>query len=109
MVKKWTMMSDVYVKLDSSPQTFYYTLVNVMKLHEAKNILEVGCGKCLFLPYALQLKPQETPYLASDLTPKMIDHANQYLQGLLTQYDSKLSYEQWLNKHNVTIKVANGE
>lgn len=57
-IKAWTEMSDMYAKVDSAAQIFYNTLVHVMKLDESKNILEVGCGRCLFLPLASQLKPQ---------------------------------------------------
>ncbi len=58
--------------MDSAPQTFYFSLINILKLQEAHNILEVGCGRCTLLPFALQLKSPEASYLATDLTPNMI-------------------------------------
>jgi cyclopropane fatty-acyl-phospholipid synthase-like methyltransferase len=42
--------------MDSAPQTFFYTLSNMLKLQEAKNILEVGCGAGKLLSTILDLK-----------------------------------------------------
>ena len=39
----------------------------------------------------------------------MIDKAHENLKKHLSLYESKLTYEEWLNKNNLTIKVANGE
>lgn len=36
---KWDYFSDVYEKLDAGPQAFYFTLVNMLKLHRANNFL----------------------------------------------------------------------
>jgi|JI61114BRNA_FD_contig_21_1378121_length_690_multi_3_in_0_out_0_1 cyclopropane fatty-acyl-phospholipid synthase-like methyltransferase len=43
--------------MDAAPQTFFYTLTNLMKLQESKNILEVGCGAGKLLSTVLDLKP----------------------------------------------------
>lgn len=58
--------------MDSATQTFYFSLINILRLHEAHNILEVGCGRCTLLPFSLQLKNPDANYLATDLTPDMI-------------------------------------
>lgn len=38
------------------PQTFYYSLLTLMNLQQAKNILEVACGTGRLLPVAVGLK-----------------------------------------------------
>ena len=54
--KQWANIASVYIPQDSTAQTFYFSLINILKLQEAKNILEVGCGRCALLPYTFQLK-----------------------------------------------------
>lgn len=39
IIEKWKKFSGIYVQFDSTPQTFYYTLANMLKLNEAKNVL----------------------------------------------------------------------
>jgi hypothetical protein len=70
--KKWQTFTPHYYMLDACPQLFYYTLVNMLKINQAKNILEVACGSGKLLPLALDLKSEETTYLATDLSPAMI-------------------------------------
>ena len=67
--ENWGGMSKFYQNFDSAPQTFYFSLINALSLHEAHHILEVGCGRCTLLPFSLQLKNPDATYLASDLTP----------------------------------------
>lgn len=49
-------------------QTFYYTLVNMLQLQEAKHVLEIACGLGKMIPYAVTQKKEETTYLATDLS-----------------------------------------
>ena len=39
----------------------------------------------------------------------MLAKGDQFLREHFAKYDSKLTYEEWLQKHNVTIRSANGE
>jgi hypothetical protein len=36
---RWNGMAPVYITMDSTPQTFFYTLSNMLKLNQAKNVL----------------------------------------------------------------------
>ena len=73
--KMWDNMTAVYPDFDFSPQSFYYGVINMLKMQKAKNVLEVGCGRCLLVPYCLELMSPDATYLATDLSPKMIEHA----------------------------------
>jgi len=55
-----------------APQTFYYSLLTLMQIPKAKNILEIACGNGKLLPIALMLKDQTCKYLATDLAENMI-------------------------------------
>jgi ubiquinone/menaquinone biosynthesis C-methylase UbiE len=65
-------MASNYQCIDSVTHTGYYTLVNLLKLPEATNILEIACGTSRMLPYALTLKQNQCPYLATDITWQMV-------------------------------------
>jgi len=65
--------------MDAAPQTFFYTLTNLLKLNEAKNVLEVGCGAGKLLSTVLDLKSPETTYLATDVSEGMIKQAKHRL------------------------------
>jgi ubiquinone/menaquinone biosynthesis C-methylase UbiE len=65
---KWSSSAAAYQGMDSCMQTGFYTLVNMLKLNEAKNILEVACGTGRLLPYALSLKQQSCHYYATDIS-----------------------------------------
>lgn len=95
--------------MDSCPQTFYYTLANHLKLWKAQNVLEVGCGAGLLLPFAIDIKSPSTQYVASDLSQAMIKKSEQRLRANFEKYDSKLTFEEWLQKHRVVLKEMNGE
>lgn len=56
-------------------QSFYLTLIHVLRIDQAKHILEIACGTGKYLINSLSLKPSECTYLASDLSPCMISHA----------------------------------
>lgn len=73
ITEAWNGMAPVYINTDSCMQTFYYTLLNMLQLDNAKHILEVACGTGRLLHHAAQLKPQTTTYLATDLCQTMID------------------------------------
>lgn len=71
----WDNMTAIYPTFDSAPQGFYFSIVNLLEITKAKNILEVGCGRCLLVPYTLELKNPDATYFATDLSPKMIGQA----------------------------------
>lgn len=48
-------MTAIYPDFDSSPQNFYFGIVSIMDMPKAKNVLEIGCGRCLLVPYCLEL------------------------------------------------------
>ena len=52
----------------------------MMEMHKAENILEVACGTGKIIPFLLGIKAPSTSYLASDLSPNMIDLAKKHLQ-----------------------------
>lgn len=79
-------LSSMYVGFDCMPSSFYYSLVSVLNLHEANHILEVGCGRCLLVPYSLGIKRPEATYLATDLSAKMIEFGHKRLQENLNSY-----------------------
>ena len=58
LTEKWNNAAPVYLLFDSCIQTFYYTLINMMKIDHSKHILEVACGTGALIPLALQLKAQ---------------------------------------------------
>lgn len=107
--KNWDMLSTIYSEFDCTPQSFYFSIVNILEIPKAKNILEIGCGRCLLVPYCLQLKNPETTYMATDLSPKMVELAEKQLKHVLDSFESKLSFEEWCKKQNFTLKVHNGE
>lgn len=61
--------------MDSAPQTFYYTLTNLLKLNEAKNILEIACGAGKLIPQVMDLKKPETFYFATDISEEMLKYS----------------------------------
>jgi ubiquinone/menaquinone biosynthesis C-methylase UbiE len=58
----------MYGLFDAAFQTFYYTLINMIDIRKAQNILEIACGTGKLLPLAINMKPTECKYLASDLS-----------------------------------------
>lgn len=76
ITERWNNMAGIYQKFDSTMQTFFYTLINMLQLEHAHHILEVACGTGRLLPLALTLKPIETTYLATDLCTNMIQLAH---------------------------------
>lgn len=64
---RWNTMANVYKNFDESMLTFYYTLINMLDLKHSQHILEIACGTGKLLPEAVNLKPKNTTYLATDL------------------------------------------
>ena len=52
----------------------------MLELQTSKHILEVACGTCRLLPLAINIKPKEATYLATDLTPSMIELSHKNIQ-----------------------------
>ena len=77
---EWNDFSKTYKVSDATMQTFYYSLVNMLDLGKANNILEVACGTGKLVPYALSLKPKTATYLATDLCPSMIEYCNESIE-----------------------------
>jgi cyclopropane fatty-acyl-phospholipid synthase-like methyltransferase len=42
--------------MDSCPQTFFFSLINQLKIQKADNILEIACGAGLLLPFVIDQK-----------------------------------------------------
>ena len=84
--QNWNEFSHEYNTFDSGPQTFYYTLNTMLKMHEAENILEVACGTGKLLPLMLQNKEPSAHYLASDIAPNMVELAKKNLRRHFDKY-----------------------
>jgi ubiquinone/menaquinone biosynthesis C-methylase UbiE len=83
----------MYKLQDSTMQTFYYTLINMLALPTANSILEIACGTAKLLPLALSLKPNHCHYTATDLSPMMIELAKETLQEYLNKMGVKQAAE----------------
>ena len=90
-------------------QTFYYTLVNMLRMHEAKHILDIGCGIGKLIPYAVSQKPTEATYLATDLSENMVKTAELFIADHIKKFGVTTSPQEWLAKHNIKFQVHNGE
>ena len=53
-------------------QTFFYTLINILKIEETNNVLEIACGTGRLLPLVLVNKPSQCKYLATDISGIMV-------------------------------------
>ena len=82
----WDQFSETYTKVDTTPQSFYLAIVNILHLQDADNILEVGAGGCLLLNYALEIKKREAYYFATDLSDKMLGIGRRRLSSTLEKY-----------------------
>ena len=83
----------MYNKFDYSPQTFFFSFLYMTHIWKAQNILEVACGSGKLLPLAMQLKDKDASYLATDLSPKMIELTEHNLRNHFQNYNSKLTFE----------------
>lgn len=101
-------MSKNYITMDSAPQTFFYTLSNLMKLDEAKNVLEIACGAGKLIPSVLDLKAPETNYYATDISEEMLKFAELRLETHFAKYQSKLTLEEWMQTQNLQFLQLNG-
>ncbi len=72
---KWNELAKIYKNFDNSMNTFFYQLVHMLRLTEAHNIYEVGCGTGRLLPYVMSIKSKEASYLAIDLSEAMVELA----------------------------------
>ena len=109
LTTKWDKFAAAYSHQDSCMQTFYYTLVHMLDLPQAKHILEVACGTGKLLPLAVQLKGEATTYLATDLSQNMVDLAKQGISQFLDKMGVSQSVDSWLDRQHLTLKAANGE
>lgn len=81
----------------------------MLRLNQAKNVLEIACGTGLLLPYAISIKNKDTHYLATDLAPEMITKAEQKLQHNLELFRSSETLENWMKSQHLVLKACNGE
>lgn len=102
-------MSSIYITFDSAPQTFFYTLSNMLKLDEAKNVLEIACGAGKLIPSVLDLKAPQTFYYATDISEEMINFAKIRLEKNFLKYKSTLTFEEWMKEQNLEFGIVNGE
>lgn len=84
--KQWQQLGDSYSKWDSCPQTFFYTLANLLQLNSATKVLEVACGTGKLLPMALDLKNPDAEYYATDISTKMLSLLKDTLQSHFDKY-----------------------
>jgi cyclopropane fatty-acyl-phospholipid synthase-like methyltransferase len=70
---KWNKFADIYSNFDPQTNTFFYQLAYLLHLQDATSIYDVGCGRGILLPYAMQLKHKEASYTAVDLSETMIE------------------------------------
>ena len=68
----WDANAEHYAKEDSCMQTFFYTLINMLHLSNAKSVLEIACGSGRLLPLVLTTKPKECYYRATDIAEHMV-------------------------------------
>ena len=66
--KQWENLGEDYSHMDSAPQTYYYTLSNMLKLESSQKILEVACGVGKLLPLTMYLKNPNAEYFATDIS-----------------------------------------
>lgn len=105
----WNGIAPSYNTFDPTFQTFYYTLVNLLKIPEAKHIYEVGCGTGKLIPYTLSLKPSGATYLATDVSEKMVEFARSYLQNYTHKLGVTESIDKWFERQRLEIGVLDGE
>ena len=84
--KQWEALGDNYSSMDSCPQTFFYTLSNLLKLDSASKILEIACGTGRMLPMVLDLKNPDAQYYATDISEKMLSLLKETLEHHFSKY-----------------------
>jgi SAM-dependent methyltransferase len=105
----WNGLAPTYSNYDSVMQTFYYTLVNMLKLNKAHHIYEVGCGTGRLIPYTIGLKPEDCTYLATDLSDKMVESSRHFLASYINKLGVSESIDKWQEKQRLEIGVHDGE
>jgi ubiquinone/menaquinone biosynthesis C-methylase UbiE len=105
----WNGLTPVYSSIDPSMQTFYYTLINMMKISKARHIYEVGCGIGKMIPYTLGLKSEECTYLASDLSEKMVEASRHFLSSYIQKLGVTESIDKFMERQRLEIGVHDGE
>ena len=102
-------LAPIYHNIDPCMQTFYYTLVNMMRLNKAKHIYEVGCGTGKLLPYTMGIKPEEATYLATDISDKMVETTRNCLSTYLHRLGVTDSLDKFMERQRLEIGVHDGE
>lgn len=105
----WNGIAPVYTTFDATMQTFYYTLISMMKIPEAKHIYEVGCGIGKMIPYTVSLKPHGCTYLATDLSEKMVEMARDYLSAFTQKMGFSEGLDKWMERQRLDICPHDGE
>jgi ubiquinone/menaquinone biosynthesis C-methylase UbiE len=81
----------------------------MLKLNEAKNVLEIACGAGKLIPHVLDLKSNDTFYYATDISTEMLHWARVRLENHFQKYESKLTLDEWMKKQNLEFGQVNGE
>jgi SAM-dependent methyltransferase len=102
-------LAPIYHNIDPVMQTFYYTLVNMLRLNKARHIYEVGCGTGRLLPYTVGIKSEESTYLATDISDKMIESTRSSLTTSLKRLGVSDSLDKWMERQKIEIGVHDGE
>jgi SAM-dependent methyltransferase len=102
-------LAPIYSHIDPVMQTFYYTLVNMMRLNKARHIYEVGCGTGRLLPYTMGIKPEDCTYLAIDISDKMVETTRNNISTYLQRLGVTDSLDKWMERQRLEIGVHDGE
>ena len=107
--KFWDSIAESFNKFDFPQQNSYFSLLYMTELWKANNILEIGCGAGKMIPMALNMKRTEAGYLATDLSPVMIDLAKGNVKKHYEMFRDSKDYERWLERVSLFFRVADGE
>lgn len=69
----WDNFSETYSSfMDKNASVFLTTLINMVKIDQGQDILEIGCGASPLLPLILSRKSSTASYYATDLSNKLL-------------------------------------
>lgn len=80
-----------------------------MKINEATNIYEIGCGRGLLIPYTMAQKPLDAGYLAIDISETMVHLARENVRTFLKTMPVHIDEEAYYNKNKLQIQCSDGQ
>lgn len=69
----WNNFASEYKNIEQHMNTFSYSLMNMLKFENKKNILEVAAGTGFLFDHYLKRKQTNSVYTATDLSENMLD------------------------------------